>query len=220
MKKNKKVFLTILFLMVMLMAMLTCNNSYAVLQVNGGEPTTQTLANWMTNFRKMEGLGGTLGLEETLNTNLTGTTSNNLDCHMIKNTEYGALTILSASSYGNPYRIEDGDTTTGNKTGAYMKINGERVAAACSDLDPSTWKNANPRYKNIYTTSYQRKIGDSVDIGSWHGGNNLSWFYVDTMAAWIIMRRQGELLWCAVTAVVYFHILVLQGGHIAEEITE
>ena len=78
----------------------------------------------MINVRKMEELGGTMGLSETLNDNLTSSsTSNNIDVHMEKNTEYGALAILSASSYGNPNKVEDGNTTTGNVTGVVMKIN-------------------------------------------------------------------------------------------------
>ena len=54
-------------------------------------------------------------------------TSNNpnLDIHMEKNTEYGAMAILSASAYGNQNVIGDGETTTGNKSGVYMKLNKE-----------------------------------------------------------------------------------------------
>ena len=186
MKKNKKVFLTILFLMVMIIMMLSCNNSYAVLQVNGSDPATQLTKDWIVNFRKMEALGGTLGLEETINDDLTSTESNNLDCHMIKNTEYGALAILSASSYGNPYRIEDGDTTTGNKTGVQMNINNEWTAAHSTNIAwdrtgyEKVFKDAKTRYINWYpyveNGKYQRKIGDALaETAGWHDSGESIW---------------------------------------------
>jgi len=97
---------------------------HAVVQANGNDGTAYNLSDWMINVRKMEELGGTMGLSETLNDNLTSSsTSNSIDVHMEKNVEYGALAILSASSYGNPNKVEDGNTTTGNVTGVVMKIN-------------------------------------------------------------------------------------------------
>ena len=48
---------------------------------------------------------------------------------MEKNTEYGAMAILSASSYGNQSKIESGGTTTGNKSGVYINLNKEWVSA-------------------------------------------------------------------------------------------
>ena len=110
--------------------MIGAGDSKAVLQSNGNDGATYNLSDWMLNVRKMEELGGAMGLSETLNSNLTSSSdSNNIDVHMEKNTEYGALAILSASSYGNPNKINDGETTTGNATGVVMKLNNEWVAA-------------------------------------------------------------------------------------------
>ena len=89
--------------------------------------------------------------------------SNNLDVHMEKNTEYGALAILSASDYGNPNHIADGDTTTGNATGVVMKINGELVAAG-KVLNATNYKNANEKYKNIYNGVLSRQSGDRKNL--------------------------------------------------------
>lgn len=77
------------------------------------------------NVRKMEELGGAMGLTETLNDNLTSTTSNNIDVHIERNTEYGAMAILSVSNYGNPSKIKNGETTTGNKSGIVINFNNE-----------------------------------------------------------------------------------------------
>ena len=97
------------------MVLLGTNSSKAVLQSNGNDGATYNLNDWMMNVRKMEELGGAMGLGETINDNLTSSgASNNIDVHMQKNTEYGALAILSASSYGNPNKINSGETTTGN----------------------------------------------------------------------------------------------------------
>lgn len=103
------------------------NSAYATLQAN---PATQYVTKksgttWISEFRKMETTGGAMGLTEQLNSDLTPKTdSNNIDVHMMKNTEYGAIAILSASSYGNPTTIARSTvkTTTGNKTGVYYNV--------------------------------------------------------------------------------------------------
>ena len=159
------------------MVLLGTGSSKAVLQANGNDGATYNLSDWMMNVRKMEELGGAMGLGETINDNLTSSgASNNIDVHMQKNTEYGALAILSASSYGNPGKVNDGETTTGNATGVVMKFNKEWVAAAAGGLSATNFKKSVARYKNIYTINdVGGKFGDAIDIGSWHGGINNSW---------------------------------------------
>ena len=135
---NKQCF--ILLIMVVSIIILPKNISNAVLQANGNEGATYSLTEYMKNVRKMEELGGSMGLSESINDDLTTNgDSNNIDVHMQKNTEYGALAILSASSYGNPNKIEDGDTTTGNVTGAVMKLNSEWVAAGAVNYGKSRY---------------------------------------------------------------------------------
>ena len=160
--------------------------SKAALQANGNTATTQTIDNWVLNIRNMEATGGTLGLSETINgtTLLSATASNNLDIHMEKNTEYGAVAILSASSYGNQSKIEDNQTTTGNKSGIYMRI-GEGVAdivSAGQVTCATRYVGMNARYKDNYTTSYVAKAGDAITetagwgsgAQTWLDGNNYS----------------------------------------------
>lgn len=150
-------------------------SSNAALQSNGQAGTTKTIDQWMLQIRQMETLGGGLGLSETINaTGLRATSaSNNVDVHMQKNTEYGALIILSASNYGKPDKINNGQTTTGNSTGVVMNINKEWVSAGAGITKSTTWKNAVARYKNTYTTGYAAKRGDA--ILNWHGSTSSVW---------------------------------------------
>ena len=130
--KNKCLFKNIITISLCFGAMVLfgTNSSKAVLQSNGNTGAAYNLSDWMMNIRKMEELGGAMGLNEKINSDLTTDgDSNNIDVHMQKNTEYGALAILSASSYGNPSKINDGETTTGNVTGVVMKLDSEWVAA-------------------------------------------------------------------------------------------
>ena len=175
----KKILVIILFSIIFII--LNFNSSKAVLQANGNDGTAYNLSDWMKNVRRMEELGGAMGLSESLNDNLTSSsTSNNIDVHMEKNTEYGALAILSASSYGNPNKVENGNTTTGNVTGVVMKINSELVAAGS---DNTAFKYAVGRYKNIYKGEYISKSGDAIkETIYWHGGdavwNSFQYAYV------------------------------------------
>ena len=172
------------------MVLLGTSSSKAVLQANGNDGATYNLSDWMMNVRKMEELGGAMGLSETVDSNLTSSSdSNNIDVHMEKNTEYGALAILSASSYGNPNKINDGETTTGNATGVVMKLNMEWVAAGYL-TGVENYKNAVSRYKNFVNIPdvnyfwangkleaiYEAKAGDAIsETKDWHGGSGSTW---------------------------------------------
>ena len=182
MKKQK------IIIMLLITAMALCilmPKSNAALQSNGDTAKTDYIDNWIVNIRKMESVGETLGLSETINSDLTSSSgSNNLDIHMEKNTEYGAIAILSASSYGNPNTITDGATTTGNETGIVMKIGGEYVAAASNNgfSYSSIYNATSSKYRNVYNNSnYVAKIGDATnETSGWHGGqtvSNLSFSY-------------------------------------------
>lgn len=158
------------------------NSAYATLQSN---PATQYTTNksattWISEFRKMETTGGAMGLTEQLNSDLTPKTdSNNIDVHMMKNTEYGAIAILSVSSYGNPTTLQASTikTTTGNKTGVYYHRAGnanygEVVAGAFT----GRYSPVNKRYWNEYnyvsgTIDVVPKVGDATNMQNWHGAN-------------------------------------------------
>ena len=102
MKKTRKKYLMILFLALSI-TILPMGGVKAALQANPNTHVkkTATPTNWMNNIRKMEEANGAMGLSESLNSDLTSKESNNIDVHMMRATEYGAIAILSASGYGN-----------------------------------------------------------------------------------------------------------------------
>lgn len=176
MKLNKKMILTSIIVLIMLLCTSTV---HAAIQSSGGTAANYNMDTWIKGIRQMESVGGGFGLSETINSNLTSSSgSNNIDVHMEKNTEYGAMAILSASSYGNPTKIEDGQTTTGNETGIVMKLNSEWVAAGIATYSP-VFSNCDSKYKNWYEDDkYVRKIGDAIsETKGWHGINNSYNYY-------------------------------------------
>ena len=178
MKKTLKTIL-IVFCLTVILFIITPIKAQAALQSNGGTPATKSLNDWMLQVRNMQALGGTLGRTDTINTTNLTSNATNLDIHMEKNTEYGAMAILSASSYGNPNKIESGQTTTGNETGMVINLNKEWVAAGQLN-DVPQFVNANGRYKNAYTTSYSAKAGDAIfETKGWHGSGASMWLSVD-----------------------------------------
>lgn len=181
--KTKKKYLIIIMLLAMLILIIKPTISQAALQSNGGTEKKYLINDWMLKIRKMQKSGGTLGLSDTINANLTSTNTN-LDIHLQKNTEYGAMAILSASSYGKPNKIGNGETTTGNKTGIVIKQNGEITAAGTNRINETTnCGNAVGRYKNIYDITYKAKIGDAIkETKGWYitGGFSAADSWIDS----------------------------------------
>ena len=174
MKKTLKTIL-IVFCLTVILFIITPIKAQAALQSNGGTPATKSLNGWMLQVRNMQALGGTLGRTDTINTTNLTSNATDLDIHMEKNTEYGAMAILSASSYGNPNKITSGQTTTGNETGIVINLNKEWVAAGQLEGVPQ-FVNANGRYKNAYTRTYSAKIGDAItETKGWHGSTASTW---------------------------------------------
>lgn len=187
----KRKYIIITIVIAVLVLLITVPNSNAALQSNGNAGTTKKLNDWIINIRQMEALGGGMGLTESIQANLTPTTpSNNLDVHMEKNSEYGAMAILSASSYGNPNKIASGGTTTGNKTGIVINLNRELVAAGNNSTGGDNFlvsvpniQNAANKYKQIYTygssgSGFLGPIwnGDAIsETNGWHGATS-KWY--------------------------------------------
>ena len=166
--KKQKIVITLLTTVTLLLILMP--NVDAALQSNGGTPAEGDWDDWIKNIRYMEALNAGMGLQETINsTTLVPTSaSNNVDVHMQKNSEYGAMAILSASSYGNPNVIAQGQTTTGNKTG--IVINTREWVAMCHPglaTSPSNFGNINRKYLqpgNAYG------LGSAlIETSGWHG---------------------------------------------------
>lgn len=168
----------VLFVMIILMG-----GSKAALQSNPNTHYKKTdhLDAWRKNIRNMEKLGEGMGLNETLNEDLTPSSeSNNIDVHLIRSTEYGAIAILSASGYGNPEILQESiiKTTTGNKTGIYFSgENWEYVAGGVAF--------GSSRYYDAYISSSpsSAKVGDALGSATapnpgcagWHNAGNNYW---------------------------------------------
>lgn len=190
--KIKNKILTIMVTGVALSALIMPNKSNAALQSNGGTPATKNLNDWMIQIRQMQELGGTLGRTDSVNTTNLTSSATDLDIHMEKNTEYGAMAILSASAYGNPNKINDGETTTGNSTGVVIKLNTEWVAAGTA-RQVTNYYNAEKKYKNVYTTTYEEKKGDAIlETKDWHGSTSNEWIYNDEEYG-LVRARYGSL---------------------------
>ena len=173
--KGKQKLNILLGIIIFAIIVLVTNKSNAGLQSNGDTPATKNINDWMIEVRKMQTSGGTLGLSDTINESNLTSNNTNLDIHMEKNTEFGAMALLSASAYGKPDRINDGETTTGNKSGIYININKEWVAAGTIN-NSTKYKAASSRYKNIYTTTYVAKSGDAIEeTKGWHSSSSLTW---------------------------------------------
>ena len=185
-KKTKQILLT----STLLLGMLTIGgtSSKAALQANlttHNAGKTDTGANWITNIRQMETAGQTMGLTETIGSNLVATSSsNNIDVHMMKTTEYGAMAILSASGFGWKGKLADAPvkSTTGNVTGVYvMGTRWEWTAGVCS----ASTVGKDARYYDLYTTSQtSAKVGDALGLDTytdnpgcsgWHGASVTNW---------------------------------------------
>lgn len=176
-------------------------SSQATWQANAATHSTgkkDTGANWITSIRQMETAGQTMGLTETIGSNLVATsTSNNIDVHMMKSTEYGAMAILSASGFGNPKTLQDSTikSTTGNVTGVY--ITGTRWEWTASTIYEANI-GKDKRYYDLYVgENGKAKTGDalgsntSINVGctleygnqnnsyitgsSWHNSNYAGW---------------------------------------------
>lgn len=82
-------------------------------------------------IRKMETSAGPMGLNADVDETGTETsTSNNIDVHMIKNTEWGAMAMLMNSNYGSKASGSSEDyTTTGNASGIFAITNSSEYVA-------------------------------------------------------------------------------------------
>ncbi len=155
--------------------------------------------NWMQNFRKMEEAGESMGLDETLNEDLTPKESNNIDVHMMRSTEYGAIAILSASGYGNPVQIRGTNvTTTGNNTG--MVVSTSTIENVAGGLENNIFTTTNARYYDTYTTSYaSARVGDALGTATtlnqgcmhWHGAGSDSW--INSVKPYLLRGSSGSI---------------------------
>ena len=206
MKSLKKKFWAFI-LMAVFAVLMPFGNVKAALQSN---PNTQykdtdkkTSTDWIKQIREMETGQGSMGLNETLNENLTASSeSNNIDVHMMRSTEYGAIAILSASGYGNPQTLQNSSTktTTGNKTGVYFS--GGNYEFVAGGLSGSAYNGVDKRYYDAYgTNNSTAKAGDALGdrttankgCATWHSAYYFGWVYSGSSISSYFYRGEGGL---------------------------
>lgn len=178
----KKLFLNII---VVLAILFIHKNVYAV----GGQASgTSSLYEPHVSYffeliRAMETSTGTLGKSSNINSETTyvDSSGNGIDCHLEKNTEYGTITLLAASEYGNATSTDNASTGLGS-TGVFQMCNGqcEYVANTYSsekDGTPTTnnyngaLTRADSRYVNKYYGSKHSITGDGLIETDGAGGS-------------------------------------------------
>ena len=161
------------------------------------------ISKWIPEIRQMESSGNGMGLKETIDTTtgLATTETNNIDVHMLKNTEYGAIVLLGASDYGkqgatiNDRRMDQGAviganiqaSTTGNRYGVYeigyvLLETGSAMYTTTrfenvAGLNTSYLPQIAARYINRYNYEVKSaKNGDATtETQLWHGSKYASW---------------------------------------------
>ncbi len=180
--KNKKIGITLILLITLIF--LWSGNVKAALQANPSTHTKKTdyLTNWVPNIRKMEATDGAMGLSETLKSDLTSNTSNGIDVHCMRTTEYGAMAILSASGYGNPSNEKSPTSTTGNNTGVMLPTSSYEWTAGIGAAN--LLSGVNSRYYDLYTSDRNSaKAGDALGSATatnpgcagWHSATSSNW---------------------------------------------
>ena len=163
MKEKTKVKLLALAIMLVTMTLMPIGQVKAALQANPNTQYTKQdyATNWISSFRQMEAAGGAMGLNEKLKGDLTSESSNGIDVHMMRTTEYGAIAILSASGYGNPSNAQAITSTTGNETGVMLNTNNWEWTAG--GLQGSIFSGVNSRYFDTYTGNQSSaRAGDAL----------------------------------------------------------
>ncbi len=179
-------------LCITLMATGACNNSDKKLLFKPNIPMLNkiSMANLFYAIRKMEVNNNIYGFKNEGNkVNNDGTIigdSNNIDLHMIKNSEWEALILLSESKYGNKdilpnnsfvtgmsyqddkefnYNLDNGvlGSTTGNITGVYDLVGGRREYVMLNNYHSNIFDNSsNSGFKNS-VINYYYDDANSID---------------------------------------------------------
>lgn len=171
--KNKKIMLISMFIAMTAIIMIPGKVHAAYQSKPGSILTSATADTYFEGCRNMETNGGVLGLKEVLADDYTGTTKNGIDSHMILNTEWGTIALLTDSTYGIGKEMPgwgNDNTTTGNATGIYgmNNRNPEYTATTVSDATSQyniKMRSANSIYFNDYTDK-KSKLGDAISCWS------------------------------------------------------
>lgn len=192
MKIHKKT-IAIFLVAILLIFYLTINSHANVQSVSNGNVrglVDKTSSQFFALIRQMESSTGPMGLNAEIDSSTGAETSqsNGIDVHMIKNTEWGAVTLLMDSDFGakaagtGTSLAEDVRSTTGNATGVYEMYSGWEFVAGVyenmssqtytanlfnaihdgDNLKPSKYVNAYSNPTDVYTDYSGQKPGDAT----------------------------------------------------------
>lgn len=193
----------LIFILASFIVMLSTSHSSAALQANPNTYYTKQLwaTQWMQQIRAMEAANQAMGLNESYNSDYTSITSNNIDVHMMRSTEYGAIAILSASAYGNPSNAVNITTTTGNNTGVILKYSDSSFEFVAGGLqDYHIFSGVNNRYYDLYTTSQNSaRRGDALGTATttnpgaagWHSAERANWLLAGELYSYFVRGGYG-----------------------------
>ena len=177
--KYKRVLIIIFIAIISIIAM--PNKINAGLQANNGGASLDntTVSAFFTGMRRMETQYGTLGKNAVLNEKFLDTTGNGIDSHMILNTEWGTVALLTDSIFGigTEIKTQNTATSTGNASGVYNLSNEKFEYTATTYVETSndynkTMVGADTRYFNNYTNERKLIPGDALDCKAWLSGAN------------------------------------------------
>lgn len=172
--KSKK--LLVVFAVALITTVIAPIRSNAGLQANkGGKSLINTNASqFFDGMRKMETKYGTLGKEAVLNDKYLDTTNNGIDVHMVLNTEWGTVALLTDSAFGVGKGIagsSNNSTSTGNESGVYNLADGKEeyvstIYKGSSDNEKKIVQ-ADSRYSNDYYRDIILRLGDALECRTW-----------------------------------------------------
>ena len=124
---------------------------------------SQTANQFFIKARNMEAPGGVLGKQASIDQETGGeaSSSNNIDAHMCKNTEYGAAAILSVSQYGYSEKVPETSGIYNASNNTYTLGDSTTGAAGTESyyyglFDMSNNWQENNNYKYTYTATAHR----------------------------------------------------------------
>ncbi len=185
MKIHKKTIA--MFLVAILLIFNLSINSHANVQSvsNGNDRGLRdtTSSQFFALIRQMESSTGPMGLNAEIDSSTGAETSqsNGIDVHMIKNTEWGAVTLLMDSDFGSKTSGEgtslsaDVRSTTGNATGVYEMYDGwEYVAGVYENMKSQTYRanlyNAIHDGTNLKPSKYVNAYSNPTDVNTDYSG--------------------------------------------------
>ena len=185
MKIHKKI-IAMFLVAILLIFNLTINSHANVQSVSNGTGrglVDKTSSQFFALIRQMESSTGPMGLNAEIDSSTGAETSqsNGIDVHMIKNTEWGAVTLLMDSDFGakaagtGKSLAEDVRSTTGNATGVYEMYSGwEYVAGVYENMTSETYRanlyNAIHNGANLKPSKYVNAYSNPTDVYTDYSG--------------------------------------------------